>query len=80
MFDFPMDPECTGTEDNDESAPEFSDTIDNDGDTMTDFPMDPECMSCGGPVTVTSAPTKPMHDRATVGESGGPLPSHITIT
>lgn len=46
--DFPADPGCTGTEDNDETdppPPACSDGIDNDGDQMVDHPFDPGCAS-----------------------------------
>jgi hypothetical protein len=50
--DFPADPQCASSSDNDESQAAFqsppsqcSDGVDNDGDTKTDYPADAQCTS-----------------------------------
>ncbi len=53
--DFPDDPGCSDTDDNDETdtcpgagCPQCGDGIDNDGDGHTDYPDDTNCMSASG--------------------------------
>lgn len=50
--DFPLDPGCSGPDDDDETdpatAPVCSDGTDNDADQMTDFPADYGCNGAGG--------------------------------
>ena len=56
VADFPNDPGCTTTSDNDESdncpggagCPACSDAQDNDGDLLIDFPDDPSCATASG--------------------------------
>ena len=45
QIDYPNDPGCTSTADNDETNPACSDGIDNDGDTKIDYPDDAGCTS-----------------------------------
>jgi len=49
LVDYPADPGCDGSEDNDETdvevLPQCSDDIDNDNDGLIDYPADPGCDS-----------------------------------
>ena len=60
LIDFPNDPGCSSTLDNDETDPVFpqcSDGVDNDGDTLIDFPADPGCSSTSDDVEFNDPPS-----------------------
>jgi hypothetical protein len=63
--DFPADPGCTSTSDNDETdapTPQCSDGIDNDGDGKVDYPADPGCTSPGDNDEFNVPPPPPCPD------------------
>ena len=69
-IDFPDDPSCDSSGDDDESdtTPECSDTLDNDGDSQIDFPADSDCDSA-------------LDDQeAGGGNNSDNIPAHITFT
>ena len=69
-IDFPDDPSCDSSGDDDESdtTPECSDTLDNDGDSQIDSPADSDCDSA-------------LDDQeAGGGNNSDNIPAHITFT
>ncbi len=92
LVDYPDDPDCINTGDNNETyvAPkQCSDGLDNDGDGLTDYPDDPGCDD-GDDDDESNPVSTPSSDNAASGGGGGrskaasvkatPTPIQVTIS